>query len=190
MNKPIIRCEWCLSHPLLQEYHDLEWGVAIHEDIKWFEFITLDAFQAGLSWLTILKKRENFRKAFDGFDPAVVATYNEQKVEELMNDVGIIRNRLKILATINNAKVFLEVQKSAGSFNSYIWSFTKGKTLLNNFSSMSEIPARSLLSDQISKDMQKRGFKFCGSTIVYAFMQAAGIVNDHATDCFRHKELK
>jgi len=190
MKSPIERCEWCLSHPLLQEYHDLEWGVAVHDDTKWFEFITLDTFQAGLSWLTVLKKRENFKKAFDGFNPAIIALYNQSKVEELMNDVGIIRNRLKILATINNAKVFLEVQKTEGSFDSYIWRFTDGKPLVNHFKNMNEIPASSSLSDQISKDMKKRGFKFCGTTIVYAFMQAAGIVNDHTTDCFRHKELK
>jgi DNA-3-methyladenine glycosylase I len=152
--------------------------------------LALESFQAGLSWLTILKKRENFRKAFDGFDPKKVVRYNEKKIEKLMKDSGIIRNRMKIQATINNAKRFLEVQKEFGSFDNYIWGFTKGKPKVNSWKTMSQIPATSKLSDEISKDLKDRGFKFVGSTIIYAHLQAIGIVNDHIVSCFRYKELK
>ncbi|MCL4305361.1 DNA-3-methyladenine glycosylase I [bacterium] len=169
-------------------YHDTEWGVPVHDDRKHFEYLILDAFQAGLSWRTILHKRENFRKAFANFDYKKVAKFGDKEFERLMNDAGIVRNRLKILAAIQNARALLEVQKEFGSFDAYIWQFTKGKQLVNKFKSMSELPAKTAVSDAMSKDMLKRGFKFVGSTICYAYMQAAGMVNDHAVSCFRHKE--
>jgi DNA-3-methyladenine glycosylase I len=172
------------------EYHDKEWGVPLHDDRKLFEFIILDAFQAGLSWNTIINKRENFRKAFDNFDAVKISKYNERKYEKLMNDAGIIRNRLKIQATITNAKAFLQVQKEFGSFDKYIWQFTCGKTIVNKWNTLKELPAKTNESDAMSKDLLKRGFKFVGSTICYAFMQAAGIVNDHIVTCKRYKEVK
>lgn len=189
MINDLYRCAWSIKSDLEIEYHDNEWGVPVHNDRKLFEFITLDAFQAGLSWLTILKKRENFRLAFDHFDPHKIAQYDESKSNELMQNSGIIRNKLKIQATINNAKIFLDIQKEFGSFDKYIWQFTNGKTIINKYRSIKEIPAVSAHSDAMSKDMKKRGFKFCGSTICYAFMQAAGMVNDHETMCFRYKEV-
>jgi len=167
------------------KYHDEEWGVPLHDDRKLFEFFVLDAFQAGLSWSTILNKRENFRKAFDDFDAKKISKYDEAEFERLMNDAGIVRNRLKILATIENAKQFLRIQEEHGSFDKYIWSFVKGKPIVNNFKEMKEIPAKTEVSDEMSKALKKEGFKFCGSTICYAFMQAAGLVNDHTLDCFR-----
>lgn len=179
------RCAWP-SDPLMIKYHDEEWGVPLHDDRKLFEFMVLDAFQAGLSWKTILNKRENFRKAFDGFDPTIIASYDETKYESLLVDAGIIRNRAKIRATISNAQAFLKVQKEFGTFDSYIWTFTGGKPVVNHWKSLSELPARTELSDKMSKDLTKRGFKFVGSTICYAFMQAAGMVNDHVVDCFRY----
>jgi len=167
-------------------YHDEEWGVPVHDDRKLFEFMVLDCFQAGLSWKTILHKRENFRKAFDNFDFHKIAEYGEDKYETLLQDAGIIRNRAKIRGTISNARCFLEIRKEFGSFDRYIWQFTKGITIQNNLKSISEIPARSPESDAMSKDLVKRGFKFAGSTICYAFMQAAGMVNDHIVSCHRH----
>jgi len=183
-----VRCGWAFK-PLDMEYHDTEWGVPVHDDSKLFEFLVLDAFQAGLSWSTILAKRENFRKAFDNFDYQKIAKYNQHKIDELLQNEGIIRNKLKINATIGNAKAFMQVQKQFGSFDKYIWSFTGGKPIINKWETMKDIPATSPESDAMSKDLKKRGFKFVGSTICYAFMQAAGMVNDHLTSCFRYKEV-
>jgi len=182
------RCGW-ISDSLMQQYHDEEWGVPLHDDRKLFEFMVLDGFQAGLSWRTVLNKRENFRKAFLDFDPEKIAAFNEEKYEQLLLDPGIIRNRSKIRASINNAKVFLKVQHEFGSFDKYIWSFVNNKPTKNSWKSLSEIPAKTEISDNMSKDLTKRGFKFVGSTICYAFMQAAGMVNDHTVSCFRYKEL-
>jgi DNA-3-methyladenine glycosylase I len=172
------------------KYHDEEWGVPLHDDRKLFEFIILDAFQAGLSWKTILYKRKNFEKAFDNFDYNKIAKYKEAKINKLLNDAGIIRNKLKIHATINNAKAFLKVQKEFGSFDKYIWQFTGGKPMINKHKSLKDIQAKSKESDEMSKDLIGRGFKFVGSTICYAFMQAAGIVNDHIVTCHRYNEVK
>jgi DNA-3-methyladenine glycosylase I len=182
------RCGW-ISDPLMQRYHDEEWGVPLHDDRKLFEFMLLDAFQAGLSWKTILNKRENFRKAFDDFDPESIARFGEKKYDSLLADSGIIRNRAKIRAAITNAQAFLEVQKEFGSFDKYIWSFVNYRPVINSWKSLSELPTRTELSDRMSKDLIKREFKFVGSTICYSFMQAAGMVNDHVTGCFRYKEL-
>lgn len=179
------RCEWCLSDPLYIKYHDEEWGVPVHDDQKLFEAIILDGFQAGLSWFTILKKRENFRSAFDNFDAEKIAQYDEKKVADLMKDAGIIRNKLKINAAVSNAIAFLKVKEEFGSFDKYIWQFTNYKTIVNHPKRLKEIPATSKESNAMSKDMKKRGFKFCGSTICYAFMQAVGMVNDHLEDCYR-----
>lgn len=184
-----IRCEWPSDDELMMEYHDKEWGTPVHDDQKWFEFIVLDAFQAGLSWRTVLYKRENFRKAFDGFNPEIITEYSEEKIQSLMQDAGIIRNQLKIRSTVSNAKAFLEVQKTHGSFDNYIWGFTDGKVIQKSWESMQNIPAKTDLSDLISKSLIKLGFKFVGSTIVYSFLQAAGVVNDHVRDCFRFSEL-
>jgi DNA-3-methyladenine glycosylase I len=184
----LIRCAW-ITDPLMQKYHDEEWGVPLHDDRKLFEFMVLDAFQAGLSWKTVLNKRENFRNALDNFDPQKISRYDERKYNELLLDAGIIRNRAKIRGTIENAKAFLKIQEEFGTFDKYIWSFTGGKTIVNHWKTLSDLPARTELSDQMSKDLSRRGFKFVGSTICYAFMQAAGMVNDHITECFRHKEL-
>lgn len=173
----------------MQEYHDLEWGVPVHDDRKHFEFLVLDAFQAGLSWSTVLKKRENFRKAFDDFDYVRISKYDAGKVQKLLNDEGIIRNRAKIGATIGNARAFLEVQEEFGSFDRYIWSFVDHHPIVNHWESLSQLPASTGISDRMSKDLKKRGFKFVGSTICYAYMQAAGLVNDHLVECFRHEEL-
>lgn len=183
-------CTWPGDDALMLAYHDTEWGVPLHDDKKLFEFMILDAFQAGLSWKTILHKRDNFRKAFDKFDVKKIAKYTDKKVEDLLQDAGIIRNRLKIRATITNAQRFMEVQKEFGSFDKYIWQFTGGKTIDNKMKAGMPIPATSAESDAMSKDLQKRGFKFVGSTICYAFMQAAGMVNDHMTGCPRHKAVK
>jgi DNA-3-methyladenine glycosylase I len=171
-------------------YHDQEWGVPIHDDRQWFEKIVLDGAQAGLSWLTILRKREGYRRAFKGFDPAVVARFGARDVTRLMKDAGIVRNRLKILSAINNARVFLEVADEHGTFDGFIWSYVKGKPLQNPVRSRTDIPARTELSDRLSKDLRARGFTFVGTTIVYAFMQAGGLVNDHQLDCFRRKRLR
>jgi DNA-3-methyladenine glycosylase I len=171
------------------EYHDTEWGVPVHDDRKLFEFLILEGAQAGLSWETILKKRENYRKAFHGFDPARIARYDERDVERLLADAGIVRNRLKIAATITNAQRFLEVREEFGSFDGYVWRFVDGGTVKNRFRSLSEMPAKTEVSDAMSKELKRRGFKFVGSTICYAFMQAVGMVNDHTVDCFRYEEL-
>ncbi|MBT3242831.1 MAG: DNA-3-methyladenine glycosylase I [Bacteroidetes bacterium] len=185
----VIRCDWPSNDPLMIDYHDHEWGVIVHDDKKWFEFIVLDAFQAGLSWRTVLHKRDNFRKALDDFDPVIIAQYDEAKVKSLMLDAGIIRNQLKIRATVSNALAFMEIQKEHGSFDNYIWSFTKEKVVQNSWNSMNEVPASTSLSDEISKSLKSKGFKFVGSTIVYAFLQSGGIVNDHVCECFRYREL-
>ena len=183
------RCTWCGNDPLYVDYHDKEWGVPIYDDATLFEFLVLETFQAGLSWITILRKRENFRKAFDGFNYKKIAKYTEQKYEQLLQDAGIIRNRLKIKATITNAQAFLKVQEEFGSFSKYIWEFTNGQPIKNKFVNMQDVPASTALSDTISKDLKKRGFKFVGSTVIYAHMQATGMVNDHTIDCFRYNEV-
>ncbi len=180
-----IRCAWCGKDPLYVEYHDREWGVPVRDDQKLFEFLILETFQAGLSWITILRKRENFRQAFDNFDYKKIAQYNDAKVAELMENPGIIRNRLKIKAAISNAKAFLDVQREFGTFSQYIWGFTGGQPIINRYSDQKQLPATSELSDTISKDLKKRGFKFVGSTVVYAHMQATGMVDDHIDDCWR-----
>ena len=179
------RCAWCEKDDLYRDYHDNEWGIPVYEDDKLFEFLVLETFQAGLSWYTILKKRENFRNAFDFFNYTKIANYSEDKVQELLQDAGIIRNQLKIRATISNAVAFMKVQEEYGTFSKYIWNFTGGKPIENNRNSLKELPATSLLSDEISKDLKKRGFKFVGSTVVYAHMQATGMVNDHVLTCWK-----
>ncbi|BCK88267.1 DNA-3-methyladenine glycosylase 1 [Sideroxyarcus emersonii] len=184
------RCHWVdLGKPDYVEYHDKEWGVPVHDDRLLFEFLTLEAAQAGLSWYTVLRKRENYRAVFDGFDPHKVARYDERKVESLLGDAGIIRNRAKILAAINNAQRFLEVQQEFGSFDAYIWQFVGGKPIVNRILTPADYRATSPESDALSKDLLRRGFKFVGSTICYAHMQATGMVNDHAMDCFRRAEI-
>lgn len=180
-----IRCGWCEKDDLYRDYHDNEWGNPVYDDETLFEFLLLETFQAGLSWYTILSKRQNFRKAFDNFDYKKIAKYDEDKVQELMQDAGIIRNQLKIRGTISNAKAFMEVQKEFGSFSKYIWGFVDGKPLQNNIRTLSDIKATTPLSDAISKDLKKRGFKFVGSTVVYAHMQATGMVNDHVENCWK-----
>ena len=185
----ISRCNWTNNNSYNIEYHDKEWGVPVHDDRKLFEFLLLDAFQAGLSWLTILKKRENFKKAFDNFDYNKIANYNEDKISELILDKGIIRNKLKIRSSISNAQAFIKIQEEYKTFDNYIWSFVNHKTIKNSFNTWKEIPATSKESDAMSKDLKKRGFKFVGSTICYAFMQAAGMVNDHEITCFRYNEV-
>lgn len=184
------RCPWCGIDELYVKYHDEEWGVPVHDDRKHFEFLVLESAQAGLNWLTVLKKRENYRSAYDGFDPVKVSNYNEEKYNELLNNKGIIRNKLKIRASINNAICFIKIQQEFGSFDKYIWSFTDYKQVVNNWGSISEVPATSELSDRVSADLKKRGFKFLGSTIVYAHLQATGIINDHITSCFRHDSVQ
>ena len=184
------RCEWVHRDSLEVAYHDQEWGVPLHDDRKHFEFIILDGFQAGLSWITILRKRANFRTAFDLFDPHLVARYNEDKHRELLQNKGIIRNRLKVQAATTNAQAFLEVQGAFGSFDAYIWQFVDGQTIQNSWASLAEVPTKTPISDAMSKDLKQRGFKFVGSTICYAYMQAAGLVNDHVVGCFRHRELR
>ncbi|MFX1386622.1 MAG: DNA-3-methyladenine glycosylase I [Promethearchaeota archaeon] len=185
----VKRCLWAGNDLQMKKYHDNEWGTPIHDDRLLFEFLILEGAQAGLSWSTILKKRENFRVAFDYFDYNKIAKYNEQKVEQLMNNEGIIRNRRKIEATIANAKALLKVKKEFGSFDKYIWQFVNYKTLDNKFKELSELPSKTEQSEQMSKDLKKRGFKFVGPTICYAFMQAVGMVNDHVIDCFRYEEI-
>src|SRR5665213_475297 len=179
------RCAWSTKEPIYIEYHDKEWGTPVHDDQKLFEFLVLESFQAGLSWLTVLKKRENFRKAFAQFDAKKVAKFDAKKVEALMEDAGIIRNRLKIEAAINNAKCFLSIQKEFGSFDKYVWGFVGGKPIVNERKSLSDVPPTTAISDTMSKDMGKRGFKFRGSTICYAFMQAVGMVDDHIDECWK-----
>ena len=180
----ITRCAWCEKDDLYRNYHDQEWGKPIYDDETIFEFLILESFQAGLSWYTILAKRENFRAAFDYFDYQKIAQYSEDKVEELIQNTGIIRNRLKILATINNAQKFMEVQKEFGSFSKYIWGFVNHQPIINRPKTLKEVPATTEISDALAKDLKKRGFKFMGSTVVYAHMQATGMVNDHVEDCW------
>jgi DNA-3-methyladenine glycosylase I len=184
------RCTWCLGHPLMTRYHDTEWGVPLHDDRKLFEFLVLDAAQAGLSWRTILLKRENYRRAFDNFDAEKVARYTERRVAKLLLNPGIVRHRLKVRSAITNARQFLEVRDQFGSFDRYIWQFVGGRPRVNHFRSPKEIPATSPASEAMSRDLRQRGFQFVGSTICYAFMQAAGMVNDHVLDCFRHCEVQ
>jgi len=184
------RCEWALNSELMKNYHDKEWGVPQHDDKVLFEFLILEGMQAGLSWDTILKKRENFRKAFDNFDYIKIANYSEDKIEILLQNTGIVRNRLKLQSVISNAKAFLAIQNEFGTFDNYIWNFVNYKPIVNTWSSLNEIPSNTVLSEKISKDLKKIGFKFIGTTIIYAFMQAVGLVNDHATYCFRYEEIK
>ena len=184
-----VRCKWAGTDPLYVTYHDTEWGVPLYDDARLFEFLILETMQAGLSWITVLRKRENFRKAFDNFDYKKIAKYDDKKYESLLLDAGIIRNKLKIKATISNAVAFMEVQKEFGSFSKYIWGFVEGKSIKNNWESSQQVPANTELSDKISKDLKKRGFKFVGSTVVYAHMQATGMVNDHSIDCFRYNQM-
>lgn len=186
----VNRCPWPSNHQLAIKYHDTEWGVPVHDDYKHFEFLLLDAFQAGLSWNTILNKRENFRRVFDQFDFAKIANYGEGKILELLNDPGIIRNQLKIRASVSNAQAFIKIREEFGQFDSYIWGFVDGKSIINQFLEPKETPAKTVVSDKMSKDLQKRGFRFVGSTICYAYMQAAGMVNDHLVSCYRHRMIE
>jgi DNA-3-methyladenine glycosylase I len=188
--KSKTRCSWCGNDPLYVEYHDTEWGVPLRDEQKLFEFLVLETFQAGLSWITVLRKRENFRKVFDNFDYKKIALYDEDKIAKLLQDAGIIRNKLKVRATISNAVAFMKIQQEFGSFSKYIWKFVNDLPIQNNIKSISEIKATSETSDKLSKDLKKRGFKFVGPTVIYALMQATGMVNDHAIDCFRHKEVQ
>ncbi len=190
MSREVKRCNWCGNDPIYIKYHDTEWGVPVYDDSRIFEFLLLETFQAGLSWITILKKRENFRKVFDNFDYTKIASYSDDKLERLRNDDGIIRNRLKIKASKTNAIAFMKVQKEFVTFSKYLWGFVNGKPIQNNVKSTGELPANTPLSDKISSDLKKRGFKFVGSTIVYAHMQAMGMINDHSTKCFRYKEIR
>lgn len=183
------RCGWCVGDPLYEAYHDLEWGVPVRDDTALFEFLVLETFQAGLSWITILRKRENFRKALDQFNYRKIADYEEAKVQALLQDAGIIRNQLKIRATITNAQAFMRIQEEFGSFSDYIWAFVEHTPIKNTWKHHNECPASTPLSDEISKDLKKRGFKFVGSTVVYAHMQATGMVNDHEIYCFRYDEI-
>ncbi len=184
------RCSWCGDNELYINYHDNEWSVPVHNDRILFEFLLLEGMQAGLSWLTILKKRDNFRKAFDGFDPAIIARYNTAKTDDLLTDAGIIRNKLKIAAAVQNAQSFLQIREEFGSFDRYIWQFVDGKPVQNIWKTVSAIPASTKESDEMSKDLKLRGFKFVGTIICYAHMQATGMVNDHVVDCFRYDEIK
>lgn len=182
------RCDWA-RHELEISYHDTEWGVPLHDDRRHFEFLILEGAQAGLSWLTVLKKRENYRQAFADFDPEIVARFNEKKIEELCRNEGIIRNKLKINSAVRNARAFLDVQKEFGSFDAYIWQFTNGRTIQNSWKFTEEVPVKTPEAETMSKDLKKRGFNFVGPTICYAYMQATGMVNDHLVSCFRHREL-
>lgn len=191
MSKQVKRCPWVTEgNELFEHYHDFEWGVPVHDDRKHFEFIVLEGAQAGLSWSTILKRREGYRKAFANFDPKKVAAFDEHKIEQLLKDETIIRNRLKILSAVNNAKCFLEVQREFGSFDEYIWNFVGGKPIQNHRKTIKEIPAETKEAQVLSKDLKKRGFTFVGPTIIYAHMQAVGLVNDHLVDCFPYRQLK
>ena len=183
------RCGWCEGDTLYEAYHDEEWGVPVKDDDTLFEFLILETFQAGLSWITVLRKRENFRKAFDHFDYKKIATYEQEKIDELLTNEGIIRNKLKVKATITNAQAFMKIQEEFGSFSDYIWGFVDGKPIKNKLKNYKNAPANTALSDSISKDLKKRGFKFVGSTVVYAHMQATGMVNDHEVSCFRYDEV-
>jgi DNA-3-methyladenine glycosylase I len=182
------RCEWCLGNDRYIAYHDREWGLPVHDDRRLFEFLLLEGAQAGLSWLAILQRRENYRKAFDGFDAQKIARYTSKRTERLLADQGIIRNRLKIDAAVGNARAFLEVQRQHGSFDAYIWQFVNHQPIVNHWKTLKQVPATTKESDVMSHDLKKKGFRFVGSTICYAFMQAVGMVNDHLVSCFRHKE--
>ncbi len=184
------KCQWCIGDPLYEAYHDQEWGVPLSEEQRLFEFLTLETFQAGLSWITILRKREHFRAAFDQFDYTKIARYGPEKVAALLQDKGIVRNRLKIAAAITNAQAFMKVQEAEGSFAAYIWKFTQNRPVQNAFASQEEIPATTPLATTISKDLKQRGFRFVGPTVVYAHLQATGVVNDHETSCFRYAEIR
>lgn len=186
---PLVRCAWCGESPLYQAYHDTEWGVPLHDDRALFELLTLEGAQAGLSWITVLKKRDNYRAAFAGFDPTLVAQFGDAETAALLANPGIVRNRLKIASTIGNARAFLAIQAEFGSFDAWLWNFVDGRPIQNTLGSIAEIQASTPLSDALSKALRKRGFRFVGSTICYAFLQAAGLVNDHTTDCFRHGEV-
>ncbi|SDQ08573.1 DNA-3-methyladenine glycosylase I [Flagellimonas zhangzhouensis] len=183
------RCGWCVGDPLYEAYHDEEWGVPVKDDATLFEFLILETFQAGLSWITVLRKRENFREAFDHFDYQRIANYNQSKIEELLQNPGIIRNKLKVHATVSNAQAFMALQKEFGSFSKYIWDFVDHNPIKNAVQNYKEAPATTPISDAISKDLKKRGFKFVGSTVIYAHMQATGMVNDHEVNCFRYHEV-
>jgi len=189
LNMQKHKCGWCKGDELYEKYHDLEWGVPVKDDKTLFEFLILETFQAGLSWITVLRKRENFRKAFDNFDYKKISKYKQDKIDRLLTDSGIIRNKLKVKATVTNAIAFIKVQEEFGSFSAYIWNFVDGKPIKNSFQNYKNAPANTPLSDTISKDLKKRGFKFVGSTVVYAHMQATGMVNDHEVNCFRYNEV-
>lgn len=189
MTKNVKRCPWCLGSEIYEKYHDEEWGVPLRDDSKHFEFLLLETMQAGLSWLTILKRRENYRRSFADFDPKVVAKFDQAKIEELMQDSGIIRNRRKIESAVNNANKFLEVAKLHGSFDNFIWSFTKGESIKNSWTNIKQVNSTTALSDIVAKELKKLGFRFVGSTTVYAHLQAIGVINDHLVDCFRYNEV-
>lgn len=189
INSTKTRCKWCGTDPLYVKYHDEEWGVPVKDDKTIFEFLLLETFQAGLSWITILRKRENFRIAFDDFDYKKIAEYDQSKINSLLQNAGIVRNKLKVNAAVTNAQNFIQIQSEFGSFSKYMWSFVDNKPIKNSWKTQEEVPATTALSDMLSKDLKKRGFKFVGSTVVYAHMQAVGMVNDHIMDCFRYKEV-
>ncbi|WP_310991420.1 DNA-3-methyladenine glycosylase I [Aequorivita marina] len=189
MNLEKVRCGWCGTDPLYVKYHDEEWGVPVKDDDTFFEFLLLETFQAGLSWITILRKRENFKKAFDNFDYKKIAQYEQSKIDALLQDKGIIRNKLKVHSAVSNAKAFMEIQKEFGSFSDYIWRFVNNEPIKNTWKNYTDAPATTPISDALSKDLKKRGFKFVGSTVIYATMQATGMVNDHVEDCFRYNEV-
>lgn len=190
MNPAVKRCDWCTEDPLYVAYHDTEWGVPLHDDRRLFEFLILEGAQAGLSWLTILKKRDQYRRAYDGFDPARVARYTRRKQDRLMNDAGIVRNRRKIEASILNARAFLDIQDEFGSFDAFVWRFTDGRPIQNRWRTLASVPASTPESETMSRELKKRGFKFVGATICYAFMQATGMVNDHLVGCHRHTPVR
>ncbi len=183
------RCGWCVGNSLYEAYHDTEWGVPVYDDALLFEFLILETFQAGLSWITVLRKRDNFREAFDNFDYQKISNYSEEKIEALLQNAGIIRNKLKVRATVSNAQAFIKIQKEFGSFSEYIWGFVDGKPIQNTVKDYKKAPATTGISDKLSQDLKKRGFKFVGSTVMYAHMQATGMVNDHEEDCFRNSEV-
>ncbi|MCU7798047.1 MAG: DNA-3-methyladenine glycosylase I [Candidatus Thiodiazotropha sp. (ex Semelilucina semeliformis)] len=190
MSKQKTRCTWAGSDPLYQSYHDAEWGVPCFDDQRLFEFLILEGAQAGLAWITILRKRANYLKNFDDFDPRKVARYSQKRIEKLLQDPGIVRNRLKVESTVTNAEAFLLIQEKHGSFSDYLWDYVDGEPITNHWRTINQVPASTPLSDQLSKDLKKAGFRFVGTTICYAYMQAVGMVNDHTTDCFRHSEVK
>ena len=189
MNLEKQRCSWCGTDPLYVKYHDEEWGVPVKDDLTMFEFLILETFQAGLSWITILRKRENFREAFDGFDYKKIAKYDQAKIDSLLLNAGIIRNKLKVHSAVTNAQAFMDIQKEFGSFTEYIWGFVNGQPIINNWKDHKDVPATTKESDALSKDLKKRRFKFVGSTVIYAHMQATGLINDHIESCFRHEEI-